>query len=63
MVLGSRVIARGLANEGGLVSDLPGLEALCLVGVGELAFGGWVIAPTGLVAQACALARRDAAAA
>src|SRR2546430_17131081 len=60
-VMGARAIARGLAGGGGLVTELPELAPLPLVGVGELAFGGWDIAPTGLVAQARSLASDDAA--
>ena len=60
-VMGARAIARGLAAGGGLVTELLELSPLPLVGVGELAFGGWDIAPTGLVAQARSLASDDAA--
>src|SRR2546426_10852449 len=60
-VMGARAIARGLAGGGGLVTELPELAPLPLVGVGELAFGGWDIPPTGLVAQARSLASDDAA--
>ena len=60
-VMGARAIARGLAGGGGLVTELPELAPLPLVGVGELAFGGWDIAPTGLVAHARSLASDDAA--
>src|SRR3989441_7966559 len=61
LVLGARAIARQLAAGGGLVTELPELAPLPLVGVGDLAFGGWDIAPTGLVAQARSLASDDAA--
>src|SRR5438132_1200030 len=61
VVVGARAIARQLARGGGLVTELPELAALPLVGVGELAFGGWDIAPTGLVAHARSLASDDAA--
>ena len=60
-VMGARAIARGLAGGGGLVTELPELAPLPLVGIGELAFGGWDIAPTGLAAQARSLASDDAA--
>jgi len=60
-VMGARAIARGLAAGGGLVTELLELSPLPLVGVGELAFGGWDIAPTGLVAHARSLASDDAA--
>ena len=60
-VMGARAIARGLAGGGGLVTELPELAPLPLVGIGELAFGGWDIAPTGFAAQARSLASDDAA--
>jgi myo-inositol-1-phosphate synthase len=61
VVLGARAVARGLAAAYGLVSDAPELAALPHVPLGDLAFGGWDIAPRGLVARARALARDDAA--
>src|SRR3989441_1437362 len=60
-VMGALAIARGLAGGGGLVTELPELAPLPLVGLGDLAFGGWDIAPTGLVAQVRSLASDDAA--
>src|SRR2546428_5875808 len=56
VVLGARAIARRLATVGGLVTELPELAALSLVSLADLAFGGWDIAPTGLVARARELA-------
>ena len=61
VVLGARAIARRLATGGGLVTELPELAPLRLAGVGDLVFGGWDIAPTGMVAQARALASEDSA--
>src|SRR2546428_10930836 len=61
VVLGARVSARRLAGGGGLVTELPELAPLPLVGLGDLAFGGWDIAPTGLIARARSLASADAA--
>ena len=61
VVLGARAIARGLAGAGGLVTELPELTLLPLVGLEGLAFGGWDIAPTGLVAHTRALASEDGA--
>ena len=61
VVLGARVSARRLTGGGGLVTELPELAPLPLVGLGDLAFGGWDIAPTGLVARARSLASADAA--
>src|SRR5947209_3045324 len=56
VVLGARAIARRLATGGGLVTELPELAALPFVPLADLAFGGWDIAPTGLVARARELA-------
>src|SRR3989442_14579810 len=56
VVLGARAIARRLATGGGLVTELPELAALSLGSLADLAFGGWDIAPTGLVARARELA-------
>ncbi len=61
VVLGARAIARGLSARAGLVTETRELAALPLVAAGDLAFGGWDIAPTGLVERARALARDDAA--
>src|SRR3989442_7833627 len=55
-VLGARAIARKLAADGGLVTELPELAALPFVPLADLAFGGWDIVPTGLVARARELA-------
>src|SRR2546428_13298261 len=52
VVLGARAIARKLAAGGGHVTELPELAALPFVPLADLAFGGWVIPPTGLVARA-----------
>src|SRR5206468_6190757 len=60
VVLGARAIARKLAPGGGLVSELPELAPLPLVKLDDLAFGGWDLAPTGLVAHARALASEAA---
>src|SRR5437667_1043373 len=61
VVLGARAIARRLAAGGGLVTELPELAALPFVPLADLAFGGWDIAPTGLVARARELAADDGA--
>src|SRR2546422_1889141 len=61
VVLGARAIARKLAAGGGLVTELPELAALPFVPLADLAFGGWDIAPTGLVARARELAADDGA--
>src|SRR3989441_1725407 len=59
--LGARGIARKLAADGGLVTELPELTALPFVPLADLAFGGWDIVPTGLVARARELAADDGA--
>jgi len=61
VVLGARALARRLAAGGGLVTELQEFAPLPLVALDGLAFGGWDIAPTGLVAQARSLASDDAA--
>src|SRR3989441_5268859 len=61
VVLGARAIARKLAAGIGLVTELPELAALPFVPLADLAFGGWDIAPTGLVARARELAADDGA--
>src|SRR5438034_10833770 len=61
VVLGARAIARRLATGGGLVTELPELAALPFVPLADLAFGGWDIAPTGLVARAHEPAADDGA--
>src|SRR2546427_9823711 len=61
VVLGARAIARRLATDGGLVTELPELAALPFVPLTDLAFGGWDIASTGLAARARELATEDGA--
>src|SRR2546430_17038029 len=61
VVLGARAIARRPAAGVGLVTELPELTALPFVPLADLAFGGWDIVPTGLVARARELAGDDAA--
>ena len=61
VVLGARAIARKLAPGGGLVTELPEFALLPLVKLDDLAFGGWDLAPAGLVAHARALASEAAA--
>src|SRR5438309_5969556 len=61
VVLGARAIARRLASGVGLVTELPELAALPFVPLADLAFGGWDIAPTGLVARARVLAADNGA--
>jgi len=61
VVLGARAVARGRAAGRGLVTELPEVAALPLCRPGELAFGGWDVAPSGLVVQARLLAAADAA--
>src|SRR5437773_7086929 len=61
VVLGARAIARRFATGVGLVTELPELAALPFVPLADLAFGGWDIVPTGLVARARELAADDGA--
>src|SRR5438105_12657 len=61
VVVGARAIARGLAGRAGLVTELPEVRALPLVEFDRLVFGGWDIAPQGLVARAEAMEREDRA--
>ena len=61
VVLGARAIARGLAQGTGLVTELPELAALPLTGLDRLVFGGWDIAPSGLLARARTMAHEDRA--
>ncbi len=61
VVLGARAITRGLAARGGLVTELPEVAVLPLVGIEHLVFGGWDVAPTGLLRRAQAMAGDDRA--
>ena len=61
VVTGARAIARGLAGRGALVTELPELRGLAFVGFEDLVFGGWDIAPTGLLARARAMEIDDRA--
>ena len=61
VILGARAIARDRAGRAGLVTELPEIAALPLVGMGSLVFGGWDIAPTGLLARARGMAHDDRA--
>jgi len=61
VVVGARAIARGLAGGVGLVTELPELAALPLASLDRLVFGGWDIAPSGLLARARLMAHEDRA--
>jgi len=61
VVVGARAIARGLAGTGGLMTELPELTVLPFVGFDKLVFGGWDVAPRGLVARARTMAQEDRA--
>jgi myo-inositol-1-phosphate synthase len=61
VIVGARAMARGLAERGGLVTELPELAALPLVGPDQLVFGGWEVVSRGLVERARALAFDDRA--
>ena len=60
-VVGARAIARGLAGRGALVTELPEVAALPLADFDELVFGGWDVAPTGLLARARNMTSEDRA--
>lgn len=60
-VVGARAIARGLAGRGGLVTALPEVAGLPLADFDDLVFGGWDVAPTGLLARARGMANEDRA--
>ncbi|MEK7372136.1 MAG: inositol-3-phosphate synthase, partial [candidate division NC10 bacterium] len=55
-VVGTRAIAHGLARPTGLVTELPELRALPLIGLDQLVFGGWEVNSRGILHQARALA-------
>ena len=61
VVLGARAVARGLAGRTGLVTETPDLKPLPLVEPDQIVFGGWDIAPAGLLERARSLARDDRA--
>ena len=61
VVVGARAIARGLADGTGLVTELPELRPLSLIGMDRLVFGGWDVSPRGLVERAQAMTMEDRA--
>jgi myo-inositol-1-phosphate synthase len=61
VVLGARAIAKGLAGRTGLVTETTDLKLLPLVEPDQIVFGGWDIAPAGLLERARALAHDDRA--
>ena len=61
VVVGARAIARGLAGRTALVTELPEVAVLPLAGFDRLVFGGWDVAPTGLLAHARAMTNDDRA--
>jgi len=60
-VVGARAIVHGLASGGGLVTELPELSPLPLVGLDQLVFGGWDVGTRTILEQARALANDDRA--
>ena len=60
-VLGSRAIVHGLADSGGLVTELPDLAPLPLVGLDQLVFGGWDVGTRTILERARTLANEDRA--
>jgi len=61
VVLGARAIVRGLARPGGLVTELPEIARIPLVGMERFVFGGWDVAPADQARRAHAMAREDRA--
>ncbi len=61
VIVGARAIARGLAGREGLVTELPELAALPLVGPDQLVFGGWEVVSEGLLKEAWAMALQERA--
>jgi myo-inositol-1-phosphate synthase len=61
VVVGATAIARGLSTDGGLVTALPDVAVLPFTGFDTLVFGGWDIAPVGLVERARTMAIDDRA--
>jgi myo-inositol-1-phosphate synthase len=60
-IVGARAIVRGLAGDGGLVTELPELAALDLAGLDQLVFGGWDAGSRTILEQARRLACEDRA--
>jgi myo-inositol-1-phosphate synthase len=61
VVVGATAIARGLSTDGALVTALPDVAVLPFTGFDTLVFGGWDIAPVGLVERARTMAIDDRA--
>ncbi|MBI1735070.1 MAG: inositol-3-phosphate synthase [Candidatus Rokubacteria bacterium] len=60
-IVGARAISHGLARHGGLVTELPEIAALKLVGLDRMVFGGWDVAGGKLLHKARAMAVDDRA--
>ena len=60
-VVGARAIVHGLAGGGGLVTELPELSPLPLVGLDQIVFGGWDVGSRTILDQARTLANEDRA--
>ncbi len=60
-VVGARAIVHGLADGGGLVTELPELSPLPLVGLDQIVFGGWDVGSRTILEQARTLANEDRA--
>jgi myo-inositol-1-phosphate synthase len=59
--VGARAIAHGLAKPSGLVTCLPELSPLPLIGFDQLVFGGWDVSSAGLLHRARDMATDDRA--
>jgi myo-inositol-1-phosphate synthase len=60
-VVGARAISHGLADTRGLVTELPVVSTLPLVGLNQLVFGGWDVGSGTLLERARTLAHEDRA--
>jgi myo-inositol-1-phosphate synthase len=56
VVVGARAIAHGLSGPGGLVTEIPDVAQLPLVGLDQLVFGGWDVATRTVLDRARELA-------
>jgi myo-inositol-1-phosphate synthase len=60
-VIGARAIAHDLAGSNGLVTALPEIAALPLVGMDDIVFGGWDVVSDPILHKARVLAHDDTA--
>jgi myo-inositol-1-phosphate synthase len=60
-IVGARAIAHGLAEPAGLVTELPEVSPLPLIGLEQLVFGGWDVKSAGVLHRAREMALEDRA--